>query len=147
MRAGSSPVRTLTTVGSIALLWLLSVAPALAAPAPRRGVAGPICDPQTTTLRKLARQPKSFGGPLKRQSTHALIGLTDLAPRLLRGSRTIFDSDEAAIQNDAPAARNDEDDRLFPSLRPLGLLVGSVDPRPRSHTFSPKSPRGPPPPA
>jgi len=129
------------------LLWLLSVAPALAAPAPLRGAAGPICDPQTPTLRKLARQPKSFGGPLKRPSTRALLGLTDVSPRLLRSSRTTFDSDEAAIQNDAPAARNDEDDRLVPSLRPLGVLAGSVDPRPRSHTFSPKSPRGPPLPA
>jgi hypothetical protein len=147
MRVGSSPVRTLTTAGSIALLWLLSAAPALAAPTPRRGAAGPVCDPQTTTLRKLARQPKSFGGPLKRPSTRALLGLTDITTRLLRGSHTIFDSDDAAIQNDAPAARIDEADRLVPSLRPLGVLVGSVDPRPRSHTFSPKSPRGPPLPA
>jgi len=129
------------------LLWLSAVAPALAAPTPLRGAAGPICNPQTTTLRKLARQPKSFGGPLKRPSTRALVGLTDLSPRLLRGSRTTFDSDDAAIQNDAPPARNDDDDRLVPSLRPLGLLAGSVDPRPRSHSFSPKSPRGPPLPA
>jgi hypothetical protein len=147
MHVGSLPVRTLTTAGSIALLWLLSVAPGFAAPALARGAAGPVCDPQTTTLRKLARQPKSFGGPLKRPSTRALFGLTDVTARLLRGSRATFGSDEAAIQSDTPAARIDEDNRLVPSLRPLGVLVGSVDPRPRSHTFSPKSPRGPPVPA
>jgi hypothetical protein len=144
MRSRSSPVRTLTAIAAVALLWLVSVAPALAAPTPRRGAAGPVCDPQTTTLRKLARMPKSFGGPLKRPSTRALAGLTDVTARLLRGSRPSLNSDEAAIQNDAPAARTDEDDRLVPCLRPLGVLAGSVDARPRSHAFSPKSPRGPP---
>jgi hypothetical protein len=140
----SSPVRTLTTVSSIALVWLVSVVPASAAPSGRYAAAGPVCDPQTTTLRKLARQPKSFGGPVKHARTLQLFGLTDPTARLVRGTRTTFDSDDAAIQNDAPAARIDENGRPVPSLRPLGLLARAIDARPHGPAFSPRSPRGPP---
>src|SRR5206468_7885255 len=117
MRFLSSFVRTLTVPCSIVALWLASVQPAAAATG--RAAAGPVCDPQTTTLRKLARIPKSFGGPLKQASTHLQFGLTDPTARMLRGTRANFGGDEAVIQNDAPAARIDEDGRSVPSLRPL----------------------------
>jgi hypothetical protein len=118
------------------------VLPASAAPSGR--YAGPICDPQTTTLRKLARQPKSFGGPLKQARAPQRFGLTDPSARLQRGTRTTFDSDEAAIQNDAPAARIDDEGRSLPSLCPLGLLARPIDGSLRSPAFCPRAPRGPP---
>jgi hypothetical protein len=142
MRSLSSPVRTFVTAGSLALLWLLSVLPATAAPGGR--YAGPVCDPQTTTLRKLARQPKSFGGPLKQARTPHLFGLTDPSARLQRGTHTTFDGDDAAIQNDAPAARIADGGRALPSLRPIGVLVRPVDSSLRSPAFCPRAPRGPP---
>jgi len=142
MRPLSSFVRTLTVPCSILMLWLASVEPAAAATG--RAAAGPVCDPQTTTLRKLARMPKSFGGPLKQASTHLQFGLTDPTARMLRGTGANFGGDEAVIQNDAPAARIDEDGRSVPSLRPLGLLSGPAGSRHRSPAFIPRSPRGPP---
>jgi len=144
MRFVSSPVRTLTTACSVLLLWLVSVLPASAATNGRYAPAGPVCDSQGATLRKLARQPKSFGGPLKQAHARNPFGLTDPTARLRRGIRTNFDGDEAAIQNDAPAARIDEDGRPLPSLQPLGLLVRPVDGRPNSPAFCPQAPRGPP---
>ncbi len=140
----SSPVRTLMTAGSLLLLWLVSALPASAATG-RAGAAGPVCDPQTTTLRKLARVPRSYGGPLKRAPVPLLrFGLSDPTARLVRGSHTSFDGDQAAIQNYAPAARIDEDGRALPSLRPLELLARAVHARPRSPDHSPRAPRGPP---
>ncbi len=142
MRDLSSLVRTFVTAGSLVLLWLVSALPASAAPIGR--LAGPVCDPQARTLRKLARQPKSFGGPLKPARTRQLFGLTDPSARLQRGTHTTFDSDDAAIQNDAPAARIDDESRPLPSLCLLGLLSRPVDGCLRSPTFCPRAPRGPP---
>ena len=142
MRSLSSPVRTFVTAGSLALLWLMSALPASAATSGR--YAGPICDPQTTALRKLARQPKSFGGPLKQARARPLFGLTDPSARVHRSTRTTFDNDEAAIQNDAPAARIDDEARALPSLCPLGLLARPVDGSLHSPAFCPRAPRGPP---
>ncbi len=126
---------------SVVLLALLSVSPADAAP--RRGTSGPICDPQTPVARKLPHHPKSFGGPLKRPSSHAMAGLSDITARMLRGRRAYLGTDEAAIQNDTPATGTDADDCLVPSLRPLDI-IGSPNVQPPSRTFSPRSPRGPP---
>jgi len=142
MRYLSSFVRTLKVPCSIVLLSLACVQPAAAAPG--RAAAGPICDPQTTTFRKLPRIPRSFGGPLKQAPTHLQFGLTDPTARMLRGTRANLDTDFAAIQNDAPAARIDEDGHSAPSLRPLGMLPGPAGARPRSPAFIPRSPRGPP---
>jgi hypothetical protein len=139
----SSPVRTLTTVSSVMLLWLLSVSFADAAQTNRRGTEGKYCDAQSTTLKKLARHSKKLGGPRKLQS-HTLVELTHTTARLHRGTRALVDGDEAAIQNDAPAARTDGNQHPVPSLRPLGLLIRSLDVPPLSHAFSPRSPRGPP---
>ncbi len=141
MRFTSSLLRTLTLVGSIALLSLASVSPADAAP--RRGTSGPICDPQAPVARKLPRHPKSFGGPLKRPSSHALAGLQDLSARMQRATRAFLGDNVAAIQNDAPVDGVDAGDCLTPSLRPLEV-IGAPDLQPRSRAFSPRSPRGPP---
>jgi hypothetical protein len=131
------------TAGGLLLLWLASVVPASAAP-PRFAAAGPTCDPQTFSLRKLARLPRSFGGPLKQPRPLHLFGLSDPSARLSRGSRANFDREPAVIQNDAPAARIDDDPRALPSLKPLELLTRAVAARPRSPPRSPDAPRGPP---
>ena len=141
MRFISSPLRALTLAGSIALLSLLSVC--LADAAPRRG-AGPLCDPQTPVARRLPRHPRSFGGPVKRPSSHALAGLQDLAARVRRGTHAFPGENAAVIQNDTPLNETDASDCLIPSLRPLEI-IGALDVQPRSRAFSPRSPRGPPP--
>jgi hypothetical protein len=144
MRFTSSPLRALTTAASIALLSLLTVS--LADAAPRRGASGPICDPSTPVARKLPRHPRSFGGPVKRPSIHALAGLQDLAARVRRGTRAFLGETIAVIQNDTPVDETDASDRLLPSLRPLDIVAARVV-QPRSRAFSPRSPRGPPVPA
>jgi hypothetical protein len=141
MRLISSPLRTLTVVGGIALLSLLSVSPADAAP--RRGSSGPICDPQAPVARKLPRHPKSFGGPLKQPSRHALAGLQDMSARMRRATRAYLGQEVAAIQNDTPVTWTDAGSGLIPTLRPLDI-IGLPALQPRSRAFSPRSPRGPP---
>jgi hypothetical protein len=128
---------------SIALLWLLSTSAAQAAPAAGRAAAGPTCDPQTTTLRRLPRHAKSFGGPVALPAARSLYGLADITARMRRGTRVAFGDRFAAIPS-APAARIDGDDRPIPALRPLGELVRSGDGQPHTHESSPRSPRGPP---
>ena len=128
----------------VVLCWLLSASFAEAASAPRRRAIAARCDEHSTTLRTLIRHAKSFGGPLATKPQRALFGLTDVAARLQRGVRANMDDDNAAIQNDVPAARIDADGRATPTLQPLGLFVGPLDWRPRTRAFSPRSPRGPP---
>jgi hypothetical protein len=140
MRFTSSPLRTLTLAAGIALLSLVSVVSADAAP---RRASGPICDPQGPVARKLPRHPKSFGGPLKRPSSHALAGLQDLTARVQRGTHAFLGDNVAAIQNDAPIDGVEAGDGLTPSLRPLEV-IGALNLQPRSRAFSPRSPRGPP---
>jgi hypothetical protein len=136
--------RLLKQASCIALLWLMSATFAQAATGPGRPNAGPLCDTTTTTLKKLLRHTKSFGGPLARHRMRALYGLTDLTAKLRRGTHTTLGDETAAIQNDAPAAHTGADDHLLPTLRPLGTLIGSVERRPCTGTFSPRAPRGPP---
>ena len=138
----TSSVRVLRVAGSVMLLWLLSAAVADAAPTPRRGVAGPMCDAQTLTLKR--RLPKSFGGPLKATKRRAVTVSTDTTARVGRARVVHRPGDGAIIPNDAPAARVDAGYRLVPSLRSLGVLSGAVDMRPLSRAFSLRSPRGPP---
>jgi hypothetical protein len=143
MRGMSLNVRTLMKTCGAALLPLVCASIVYAAPAPRRA-AGPICDPQTPAAsRKLPRHPKSYGGPLADRLSSRML-LTDLRARMVRGMRADLTSDEAVIQNDAPVAQMDGDDRPIPALRPLGLLIGPRDVRPDSEATSPRSPRGPP---
>jgi hypothetical protein len=137
----SSIVRTLTTCCGVALLWSVSVSPASAAPDSAQLSAH---DPHPTTIRKPGRHSRSFGGPLK-QPAPLQFGLADPTARVRRASRTQFDTDDAAIQNDAPAAHLDEDGRPVPSLLFAGVLPHPADIRPRSPTFTPRAPRGPPP--
>lgn len=146
MRFNSVNLRTLTRAGGLALLGLLFASTLQAAPAVARGAAGPLCDPQTPTYRKLPRHPKSFGGPLADRSDSRGV-VKDFSSRLQRGSRATLTDDDLAIQNDAPATQIDADDCPIPSLRPLGLLIGSLDLRIETRAFSPRSPRGPPFPA
>jgi hypothetical protein len=143
----SSPMRMLMRASWVVLLWLLSVSLAQAASTPGHRATGVICDEHSATLRKLIRHMKSFGGPLARRPQPALFGLSDVTARLQRGTRADADGGDAAIQNDAPDASIDTDGRAVPTLQPLDLLVGSLDRRPRTRAFSPKSPRGPPVPA
>ena len=141
MRFTSSSLRALTVAGGIAMLSLLSVSVADAAP--RRGTSGPICDPQAPVVRKLPRHPRSFGGPLKLPSRHALSGLQDVTSRVRRGVRAYLGDEVAAIQNDTTATGSDADDCLIPALLPLEIVT-SLDVRAPSRAFSPRSPRGPP---
>ena len=147
MRFISLNVRRLVKGCGAVLLPLLCASIVDAAPAPRRGAAGPLCDPQTPAHRKLPRHPKSFGGPLAERSSSSRVVLTDLTARIQRGTRADLASDEEIIQSDAPLAQIDGDDRPVLALRPLGILVGSKDVRPDSQASSPQSPRGPPFPA
>jgi hypothetical protein len=128
----------------VVLFWLLSVSFAQAASTQGHRATATKCDEHSATLKKLIRHAKSFGGPLARPPQRAVFGLTDINARLQRGARGNMDNDDAAIQNDAPAANIDVDGRNTPTLRPLGPLVGPLDCRPRTRTFSPRSPRGPP---
>ena len=139
----STPVRTLTTVSSVALLWLMSVS--FADASQTRHKTEPPCDAQSTTLQKLARHSKKLGGPRRLQPAGTLVALTGMTPRLQRATYAAVDGDEAAIQNDAPAAHTDADECPIPTLRPLGQLIGPLDIPPVSRAFSPRSPRGPPP--
>ena len=141
MRLTSSPLRALTIAGSAVLLLLVSISQVDAAP--RGGASGPLCDPQTPVTRKMPRHPKSFGGPLKQPSSHALAGLQDMTARLRRGTRAYLGTDQAAIQNDTPVTGTDVGDGLVPSLRPIEI-IGSPNIQPRTRAFSPRSPRGPP---
>ena len=137
----SPKLRTLVQAGSLVSVCLLSglwPSSAGAAPAPR--TAKSVCDPQTVPVRRLLRHPRSFGGPLKLPT---LLGLNELTSHIARTHGNLGDENQA-IQNDAPAARIDAEDRPVPTLRIVGLLVGSIDRHPRTLVFSPKSPRGPP---
>jgi hypothetical protein len=144
MSVVSSPPRMLMRASCVVLFWLLSVSFAHAASTQGHRASSTKCDEHSATLKKLIRHAKSFGGPLARPPQRALFGLTDVTARLQRGARGDMDNDDAAIQNDAPAANIDADGRNRPTLQPLGPLVGPLDWHPRTRTFSPKSPRGPP---
>ena len=146
MRFTASSVRMLRAVSTVLVLWLLSATAAHAAPAARRGSSRPACDAQTTTLKKLRRHVRAFGGPLKKFKRHAATaGLTDTGSRMRRGAHPPRRNDDAAIQNDAPPAGVHLDDHAVPARRPIGVLHGPHDQRPRSRAFAPPSPRGPPP--
>jgi len=130
--------------GSIVALWLLSVSAGYAAPGPARNIVGRACSPKAAPVRKLMRQTKSAGGPVALPSKRAMAGLSDVTAHLKRGTRASFSEDDEAIQSDNSAARIDADGRAVPALRSLGILHGAIVPLPRIHTFSPRSPRGPP---
>jgi hypothetical protein len=137
----------LMRAGSLALLWLLVPSVVSAAPAHRRG-SGRVCHPRPVRLRKLPAVQKSYGGPVAQPSTRAQAraqaGLSDVVVRLQRGMQTSVNDDDEAIQTDAPAAWIDGTERLAPALGPIGVLVRPCVHYPKTHAFSPRSPRGPP---
>jgi len=144
MRVHLLSVRFLTKAGSIVALWLLSVSAGYASPGPTRNIVGRACSAQASPARKLMRKTKAAGGPVALPSKREMAGLSDATAHLKRGTRATFSDDDEAIQSDNSAARIDADDRAVPVLRSLGVLHGSTVPLPRIHTFSPRSPRGPP---
>src|SRR6266550_1201320 len=81
----STPVRTLTTVSSIVLLWLMSVSFADAAQT-RHKAEGQPCDAQSTTLKKLARHSKKLGGPRRLQPAGTVVSLTGMTARFQRAT-------------------------------------------------------------
>jgi hypothetical protein len=144
IRFSSSPARTLMKGASLSLAWLLVLSSvALASSGPRRG-AGRVCDPSALTLRKQFRAPTSYGGPIATRSTRALAGLADADSLLQRGAAATADDDDEAIQNDAPAASIDAAERPSPALEPIGVLAHVCARQPKTHSFSPRCPRGPP---
>jgi hypothetical protein len=145
MRLGS-PLRMLVKAGSVVLLWLLA-SPLADAATIRQWEAGArsvsLCDPHTSPGR-LRKHPRSFGGPVAISWRQAFVGLSDSTTRVARGMRTILADDDQAIQNDSPAAPIDTDQHPDPAFRSIGSPSGSSDWRPRTRTFSPRRPRGPP---
>src|ERR1041384_278058 len=137
MRLLSPIVRMSMRASAIFVLALFAASSAEAAHT-RHTKAQRLCSPQTTTLTQLKRQPHKFGGPVAPPSQRVLIGLTDPTTRIARATETDNNDNDQAIQNDAPATSIAADLHVT-VLTPLGLLVGSVDARPRVPAFSPKS--------
>jgi hypothetical protein len=149
MRPRTPTVKTAIKSAIAALLWLVvSESVSYAAPGIGRAHSRLVCDVQTQAqvLRKLLRHPKSYGGPLAARPAAQPHRLQfDLTHHLRRVKRAASSSDGVAIQNDAPAARVDADDQPLPSLESLGFVAGPVHSHPHTGSFSPRSPRGPPP--
>jgi hypothetical protein len=104
-----------------------------------------VCEPQTIlTLHRLARVVRSISGPVARPATRAPLDESNAAVRLERGVHPILADDDAAIQNDAPAASVDADVSLALGLEPIGFLARGCVRQPKARDFSPRSPRGPP---
>ena len=140
----SSSVRMLRAVSGVLLLLLLAATVAEAAP-PRRAGSDRVCDVHTT-LRTLRRHLKAAGGPLRQlKRPRGADGLIDATPRIARATHALTGDDDEAIQNDAPIARAAAGGCRVPTLLPLGVLPGSLEIRPSSRAFTPRSPRGPPP--
>jgi hypothetical protein len=136
--------RLLVATGSVVVLALLSASVGYAAPAPRRVAPRHACGPNATSPRKLLPRVKSFGGPVKRPSARASIGLTEPTASLKRCCRANLADEDDPIQNDAPAAYADPDERVRPDLRSAGALHRPDHRLLRPRAFSPRSPRGPP---
>lgn len=147
MRCLSPIVRTWLKAGALVALVLLFASAAEAARGPRRARERPTCDPATTKLRHLPRVPKTYGGPVAKLSERVLAGLVDPMTRMERVVLSDDQDDDEAIQNDAPAAHTDADERAMPVLTPIGLFIGPLDTRLSTRDCLPKSPRGPPLPA
>jgi hypothetical protein len=147
-RSHSYP-RTLLKAGRFVLPCLMLLACASEADAatqasssPRRRLA--VCDPRTTSMRRVMGNRAALG-PIAHRSSDAQVVVTDTTAQIRRASRARLDeNEEAAIQNDAPAARSLADSTT-PVLRPIGVLSSSFYRLPATTAFSPRSPRGPPP--
>ena len=138
----SPKLRAVVRASSLVTVCLLWASAASAAPGPYapKSNSKTVCDPVAS--RRLPRHPRSFGGPLRQPKQ--LLTFDELTAHVARTPQGDLGNQNQAIQNDAPAARMDAGDRPLPTLCIVGLLVGSIDPHPRTHACSPKSPRGPP---
>lgn len=141
MRFVTSKVRMLIKAGLFVVPSLLAASIATATPmaagatphAQQARAARPHADVRqlSTLLRRLADH-----GP-----SHRLLA-TDLRPHLQRRTGHPLADDDAAIQDDAPAASTDE--RVTPSLEPLEILPCSGSPLPSDRLVTRRAPRGPP---
>src|SRR5580700_6049720 len=149
MRPSHSLSRTLLAAGRFMLPCLaLQVCASAADAAPQSARASlrrlAVCDPRTTSMRRVMGN-RAVLGPVANPSNAAQAGLTETTAQIRRATRAKLDeSEEAAIQNDAPAARSTLADAATPMLRPIGVLGSSFDRLPATTAFSPRSPRGPP---
>lgn len=95
------------------------------------------------TLAALERQRALQAGPVAHRGTPAGT-LAPVNTRFARGHSTDVNDEDAAIQNDAPAAHVDCNENVTPALRSLGVLANAYQRRPALVPYSPRSPRGPP---
>src|SRR5919197_1366729 len=144
MRSLSPIVRTSMKAGALVALALLCASTAEAARGPRRTRERLTCDPATTKINHLPRVAKTYGGPVAKLSDRVVAGLIDPTTRMERVVLTDDQDDDEAIQNDAPAAHTEADERAMPVLTPIGLFIGALDTRLSTRDGSPTSPRGPP---
>jgi hypothetical protein len=95
------------------------------------------------TLRALERQQAQQAGPVARRSTEA-DALAPTPTRFARGHSINVTDEDAAIQNDAPAAHIDCNENVTPALRSLGVLANAYERQPALGALSLRSSRGPP---
>jgi hypothetical protein len=140
MRLSSSIARTLMrAVGPICLLaaglvGIVTVTDAAAAPA----ASVRSCHQRPSLARLLGKRHPII------LSEAARAGLVDTCAVLQCGSGARDDSDDAVIQDDAPAARIDLNDRVVPILEPIGTLTSHGPALPARRMLARRSPRGPP---
>ena len=126
MRAGS-----LTFVTS----WLFAASVASAAPVAASAGAGRVCSPPARSLTARTMAIQLSETQAERIDPNAV----------LRPGRADRDNDDdAAVQDDAPAARFDADEGIAPPLEPAGTLANPRDAVSNHRTFARRSPRGPP---
>jgi hypothetical protein len=118
--------------------WLL---PAPSASAATRVEAGLAARPSDT--RTIFGHPARHLGPLT-QSIARRAGLGAVVALMRCGTVDDDDDDNDAIQDEAPAARNDSGDAAVPVLQALGTLASSRVRLPSYRNLSRRSPRGPP---
>ena len=126
MRAGS-----LTFVTS----WLFAASVASAAPVAAAAGTGRVCSPPARGITARTLTIRLSETQAERVDPNAL----------LRPGHADRDADDdAAVQDDAPAARFDADEGIAPPLEPAGTLSNPRDGVSNHRTFSRRSPRGPP---
>ena len=126
MRAGS-----LTFVTS----WLFGASIASAAPVAAAAGTGRVCSPSSRGITARTMAILVSETQAERVDPNAV---------LRRGHADRDADDDAAVQDDAPAAHFDADDGIAPPLEPAGTLANPRDAVSNHRTFSRRSPRGPP---
>jgi hypothetical protein len=142
MRARSTIVGVLIKAITGIAVWSLCATTALAGPAPRS--ADSADGPRTShafSIRQLVRQAY-VRGPFAKRLKRALHDLKTRTNRIGNGRTVTAHDDGQAIQNDTPVTQITDGPQL--DLQPLGLFVQASPPATFTHTFSPRSPRGPP---